>query len=220
MRRRDNHVGMGKSFDSFLSIVTKNGLGMLILIAMATTFTSEQALSQPKFKKSLGTPLIKTAPPELLQHTFECRGARIVPADGSTISKQVGEFFAAFGARREELARQFNALGLGNDYYTFEFQSRSGEEPFPDQPAVVFRPRDQVLGDTLEDLKNPEGPFRKRLKSFDPNKDAIILFVRSDSFEFFRAIREVIQREGFRIGWHPVDRPLRMAPGGGRSPID
>jgi hypothetical protein len=220
MRRRDHHVGMGKSFDSFLSIVTKNGLGMLILIAMATTFTSEQALSQPKFKKLLGTPLIKTAPTTLKPHAFECRGGRIVPAEADIITNQIGEFLTAQGARRDQLAQQFNAANFGNDFHTFEFQARCGDDPVPDLPAVMFRPREAALGDTLEDVKNPEGHFRKRLKIFDKTKDAIILFVRPDSFEFFRAVREVIQQEGFPIGWHPVDRPLKIYPGGGGFTID
>ena len=221
MRRRDHHVGLGKSFDSFLSIVTKNGLGMLILIAMATTFTSEQALSQPKFKKSLGTPLIKTAPLNMKPHVFECSGGRIVPIDTNGILNQAKEFFSSLEPRRSELARQFNDAKLGTDYYTFEFQPRSGDEQFPDFPGILLKPREPPGGDTLDDVKNADKPFRKQLKTLDPNRDALILIVRPDSFEFFRSIREVIQHEGFKIGWHPWDKPLQWIPvGGGGFTID
>jgi len=221
MRRKDHQVGFGKSFDSFLSIVTKNGLGMLILIAMATTFTSEQALSQPKFKKNLGTPLIKMAPPGLKAHLFECRGGRIVPVDTSGIIKQASDFFVAKEPQLSELARQYNAANLGTEYFTFEFQAQSGDEQYPNLPGILLKPREPARGDTLDDVKNPERPFRQQLKGLDPGKDALILIVRPDSFEFFRAAREVIQHEGFKIGWHPWEKPLQWIPvGGGGFTID
>jgi hypothetical protein len=128
--RRHHHsqIGFGKSFDSFLSIVTKNGLGMLILIAMASTFANVQVLGQARFKRSLGTPMIKSIKSEQGSEqvkiaSFECREGKVFPVETAVITQAYSEFFGAIGrgAKAAELAQSYNAMKFANDFYSFEF---------------------------------------------------------------------------------------------------
>jgi hypothetical protein len=234
MRRRDNHVGYGKSFDSFLSIVTKNGLGMLILVAMASTFTSEQVLSEPRFQRQpetpvakmapaqekqapkgprpklfLGTPLLKKAPAGAKFVEFECRAGRVFPADIAVISQAYDVFFreADNGADLDKLAQRLNAQKFANEWYTFEFKARCGEPNFPQEPAIYCMPRSKTQGESLDELKKPDSLFLKKLQAFDKDKVVVSLRVWPDSFEMFRDLRQWLHSEGHAIRWDPVDRP-------------
>jgi hypothetical protein len=203
------------TFDSFLSTVTKNGLGMLVLVAMASTFSSQLTLSQGRFQRNLGTPLVKKAPPGMTPVYYECADNRLRPVEWDSIRGEVSAFLDTFAPNREDLARQYNSRGLGNAYHTFEFKIRGGLRNAPDVPGVLMHPRAKDLGETLVQVKDANSAFRKRLKALDPGRHAVILFVRGDSFEFFRGVREILQQEGFRHGWHPLDEPLIVTAGGG-----
>jgi hypothetical protein len=272
VRRRDNHVGYGKSFDSFLSIVTKNGLGMLILVAMASTFTNEQVLSEPRFKRptgdtvdkktpvvaqvpakapakrTLGTPLVKKAPDNAKVVDFECLGSGVFPIDFKSIDRAYWDFWLELamaanldvrsvkdpsawdilqnrlGANIDKRAKQFNAKRLGDEWHTYEFKTRSGEPGFPDEPAMYCLAKSKTQGQSLDEAKKPGSLLRNKLDTIDKNQDVVILWVWSDSFAFFRDLRDWLQSEGYQIGWEPVDRPLYFPPpwqsGGGSLHID
>ena len=221
MRRRGaSDLSSEGSFDAFLGTVTKNGLGMLVLVAMASTFSSQLTLGQDKFKRSLGTPLIQLAPRDAKSVAFECRGARVVPLEFTALFAPYKAFFTAFdlGQNMEQLAQQYNAKKLGNDYFTFEFKAHSGEGDFPNEPAVLIRPRPSV-GETFAEADKPGSAFRKRLLTIDKNRDVVFLGVRPDSFELFRELREVLQKDGYQVGWLPDEKPIllphpkRLGPG-------
>jgi hypothetical protein len=227
MRRRDNHVGFGKSFDSFLSIVTKNGLGMLILIAMASTFSNVQTLGMAKFKRSLGTPIIKQSAPGAKGVYFECVNGRIIPVDFQVIMTAERDFFNAFeqGGNPDTLAAEYNAKGFKNDYYTFEFKARSGEPNLVNEPVILFHPRkDKAVGETLAELEKADSLFSKRLQGLDKAQNVVILFVRAESFPFFRDLRSYLQDKGYQISWQPIDKPLWLLRprlgGGGQIHVD
>jgi hypothetical protein len=235
MRHREHRVGFGKSFDAFLSIVTKNGLGMLILVAMASTFTNDAVLSEPRFqpvrperptrpvlqgdelvlkqprlKLRMGIPLVKKAAPDAKVLNFECRGERVFPFDFKGIELAYSQFFQAFkdGADMTVKAQQFNAQHLNNEWYNFEFKARCGEPGSPDDPAIYFVPKSKTQGEALGDATKLASLFRRKLQTIDKEKDVVALRVWSDGFEFFRELRAWLQTEGYLIQWTPVETPL------------
>jgi hypothetical protein len=238
MRRRDNHVGFGKSFDSFLSIVTKNGLGMLILVAMASTITNDQVLSEPgRFKPSraeqptrpllqgdelvlkepllkltMGTPLLKKPPDGAPIAVFECQGDRVFHSDIAAVTQAYEDFFKGFsnGADMDKLAEKFNAQRLGNEWYAFEFKARCKE--LRDEPAIYCVPKSKKQGETLDEAKKPDSFFRYKLYTRDKTKPLVVLRVWPDSFAFLREFRAWLQTEGYGIRWEPVERPSFLNP--------
>lgn len=240
MRRRAHPTGFGKSFDAFLSIVTKNGLGMLILIAMASTFTNETVLSEarfkpvriapptrpllqgddrmlklPRMKLAMGTPLIKRAQPGAKVVAFECRGERVFPSHFSEILPLAdNEFFPKVktGDNMTALAQKFTAQRYDNEWYNFEFKAKCGEPPFPDDPAVYCVPKAKTQGEGLADAIKLNSLFRSKLPTITKEKDVVSLRVWPDSFLFFRELRDWLQAEGYLIQWIPVETPLFLLP--------
>jgi hypothetical protein len=231
MRRRQNQVGFGKSFDSFLSIVTKNGLGMLILIAMASTLTNDQVLSEtarfkeakverarqpeaivrkePQLRLSVGTPLVKKLPAGRKFAFFECLGERVFPSDVTEVEKPANEFFGGIdqGANVDELAEKLNKRRVANQWYTFEFKARGVSPFFPNEPAILFHPKSKEQGETWDELQTPDSLFRRKLQNIDKTRDVVNLRVWTDSFVFFRSLRDWLQSEGYTIRWDPVNAP-------------
>jgi hypothetical protein len=190
--------------------VTKNALGMLVLLAMASTVTSQLTLSKKEFKRNLGTPLIRLAAPGAKAVEFECRRERVFPIEADDALKRAdSDFFKTVGdGNSEQVAQQYNARKLTNAYYTFEFKAKSGVQPFPNEPALLWRPRDGAVGETLGAAKKPGSVFRKRLEKIAKGQDVVYLRVWPDSFAFFRELRDWLQMEGHVIGWDPANRPL------------
>jgi hypothetical protein len=199
MRRKDSHVGFGKSFDSFLSIVTKNGLGMLILVAMASTFTSEQTLSgaKSKFKRNLGTPILKPAPFGLKPVYFECQGNRVLPIDLDFLRGDVDYIFGLGKIPDQQRMQERNAQKRANDYHMFDFH------PDVDRLKVVFRPKDKA-GFHLDEFKKADPAFGKYLGRWNAADKYLFFLVRSDSFQVFREVRDFAKAKGFQIGWDPM----------------
>jgi hypothetical protein len=224
MRRRRSEDTSEAAFESHLSTVTKNGLGMLVLLAMTSTFSSSLTLGQPKFARNLGTPLIKLAPPDAKGAFFECRGGRAFPQDFDVVEPRYGEFVRAFRAKEDmnAFAEKFNNPPLTNNYYRFELLPRDADPDNPDDPAILCHPRKPSQGETLAEVQKPDSVFRKQLKGIDKKKDVVMLRVWPDSFLFFRDLRDWLQKEGYQVGWGPADKPISVNPhpgDGGRLPI-
>jgi hypothetical protein len=209
--RRTSELSSEGSFDSFLGTVTKNGLGMLILVAMASTFSSQLTLGQAKFKHNLGTPMVRTAPLGTKAVGFEIRADRVFPVDYEPIAQIDKDYFGAFdrGANMQETAQQFNAKGFAHAYYKLEFKAQSGEPDLPNEPAIYLHPKPGPLGETLDEAQKPDSVFRKRLQGIDKNTGVVFFRVWSDSFKTFRDLRGWLQQEGYpQIGWAPTEKSM------------
>jgi hypothetical protein len=239
MRRRSREI-FDKSFESFLGVVTKNGLGMLILVAMASTFTSEQTLSEakfrtppsqekektpvaaPKVRKTLSTPLYRLAPAGAKSVFFECLGERLFPVDlrAAGFANADREFFDAYrkGKNMEQLAQQMNAQAIPHDYYRFEFRAKGGEAPFIQVPIIVCHPKQPGMGEPLDEALKEGSVFRQKIKEFLPGvpKDLSVVYLRvwPDSFALFRELREHLEKEGYLTTWEPANKPLWLGPPG------
>jgi len=199
------------SFESYLSTVTKNGLGMLVVLAMASTFSSQLTLGEAKFRRDLGSPIMQEAPEESEWVGFECRNGRFFPRTNLEViipdMRQFADPFRPADEKElERLAREFNAKDYKHEFYTFEWKVRAGHPFLPDKPGVFCRPRRDDQGETLAEVQRPDSAFRQRLK---PLKGKVVVFVRvwSDSFEVFRQFRDWLRAEGHDISWQPADGP-------------
>lgn len=200
MRRKHSQEIFGKSFDSFLGVVTKNGLGMLILVAMASTFTSEQTLSQSKFKKQLGTPLVQPSPPGRKVVDFECAGNRVLPFELDLLEPDINTAFGigGFGGLTPEKIQHLNANHKKSEYHAITF------EPFFAGVKVIARPKGNDVGFTLADVKAAASLYGTHIDKLDPAKRYLYFHVRADSFEVFREARELARAKGYAVGWEPL----------------
>jgi len=200
MRRRHGDEIFGKSFDSFLGVVTKNGLGMLILVAMASTFTSEQTLSQAKFRRDLGTPLVRQAPPGRKAVYFECRGNRVLPIDLAFVRADIDRIFGKNLFPNAQIMEELNAQNRMNDYHRIEFH------PDRDFVKVLFKPKEGKLGFSLAEFKGKEkqSEFDAYLGRLNSQEQVVYFLVRPDSFEVFRQARDLARSKGFLVGWGPL----------------
>jgi hypothetical protein len=199
-RKRLKEICSEGSFDSFLSTVTKNGLGMLVLVAMASTFSSQLTLGQAKFRRSLGTPIIKPAPLGLKPEFLECRGNRILPVELSFVQQDVNRYFNAGLAPggKEQVVQDFNALHKSNDYHLYAFES------FLNNLKVHFRPRAAASGFSHDDIKAGDSAYGKYVSRWNVNERYLYFFVRPDSFPAFREAREIARARGYQVGWEPL----------------
>jgi hypothetical protein len=198
------------AFESHLSTVTKLGLGMLILITMASTFSSSLTIAQPKFAHNFRLPLMKLASPDAKGVSFECRNGRCFPVQLTELIPIYREFFDAYEMNQDmdRVAREFNNRNIQHEYFTLDFRAHCGEEEFPDEPAIRCLPKSDTQGETLEELVKEGSVFRKRLETINKEVDVVHLNVWPDSFQFFRDLREWLTKEGYQIGWFPQNRPI------------
>jgi hypothetical protein len=220
MRRKHQGEIFGKSFDSFLGVVTKNGLGMLILVAMASTFTSEQTLSQGKFRRDLGTPMVRWAPPDRTPIFFECRGNRVLPIDIEFVRADVGRIFGV-GFPSPQIADELNGQKKTNEYHRIEYH------PEGNRVKVLYKPRDGKVGFSLAEFKDKErqSDFNAYLDRWKGKDHVAWFMVRPDSFEVFRQARDLARDKGFLFYWEPLIAEKEAGivfggGGGGQLPID
>jgi hypothetical protein len=74
-------------------------------------------------------------------------------------------------------------------------------------------------GETLRAALEPASDFGRALNQLDPLRDTITLWVYPDTFELFRALRDLLHQKGFRVAARPLpdDMPIRGSPTGSIS---
>jgi hypothetical protein len=201
-RNRRAEVGVASSMDSFLDIVT-NTLGLLILISVLTVISGRD------FQLSLGTPMMTEADKNLTRVCFECRGNRIIPIDEQFCDKEEKKISEADEPIPKALERlkEFNERDVRNKYHRFQFRPQIGTRIADRRtvvvPEVVVKPLDEPVGDTITDLRQPDGDFRTSIAGLNPQKHWLYFIVRPDSFEAFRAARKQAKLLDFQVGWNP-----------------
>ena len=80
-----------------------------------------------------------------------------------------------------------------------------------DDLAVQYdRKTGDTVGEAAQGLRNQQSSFQQQLSDFDPQIDYIAFLVRPDSFDTFRQVRDIVQQQGFEVGWEPLkaDTPI------------
>jgi hypothetical protein len=146
---------------------------------------------------------------------FECHNDRVFPVDLEKILDEPFQFLLAAyepGADRQLLVEHYNARAFADPYYRFEFKTKSGSEipDVRDEPCLVCHPKAESVGESMAEAQLPGSAFRNALKDLDKGKTVIRLRVRSNSFAFFRDLRDLLRGEGYQVGWFPEDGPLQF----------
>ena len=72
-----------------------------------------------------------------------------------------------------------------------------------------LKPGEEV-GDQLNNLTAQDSQYQQQLANFDPRIEYLAFLVRPDSFQSFRQAREIAWKQGFDVGWEPLnaDTPI------------
>lgn len=203
-----------QNLDSFMDVLT-NTVGVLIFVCL---FASLMAAEAPAL---IRTPLARESKKSI---TFlECRENRATPLEADKVetamAKQIQLLNATSLGDPLVILSQLNNFQVKTRYYqatlsTFEY----GGQPIL---QTRYQPLDPFAGENPERVGQVNSVFRQTLNQLRPQNDALLFFVRPDSFDCFRAARTVAWQEGFDVGWEPLtdQQAITFVSGGsGRRP--
>jgi hypothetical protein len=205
MSRRVYQRGVALSLDSFLDIVT-NSVGVLILVAVVTVLTAGD------ISLSLGTPILHPAPTGAERIVFECRRQRVARLPEKEVNQQFERLMKGGGKEKVDVSDVEYLLGSGSlrdAAFRVKIHVEQGT------PFLIYEPRNDVQGETLEEIKNPTSEYQRRIKGADPKTYYLFFIVRDDSFEVFREARRIAATGGLAVGWYPklLSEPLLFSSG-------
>ncbi len=212
MRRRQHRRVQppAQNLDSFMDVLT-NTVGVLIFVCL---FASLMAAEAPPL---IRTPIARESRKGI---TFmECRENRALPVDESEVQaalqRQISLLQATSLGDSNLILSQLNNFQVKTRFY----QATVSVLEYQGQPIVQtrYQPLDPFAGEVPERVGQPNSIFRQTLNRLNPDKDALLFFVRPDSFDCFRAARTVAWQQGFDVGWEPLtqDQPIAFVTGGG-----
>lgn len=195
--------------------VLTNTVGVLIFVCL---FASLMAAEAPAL---IRTPVARESQKNI---TFmECRDNRATPLEEDQVERAIAQQIRLLTATSLGepglVISQLNNFQVKTRFYgatlsVFEYQG---------QPILQtrYQPLDPFAGETPDRVGQASSIFRQTLNRLRPREDALLFFVRPDSFECFRAARSVAWQEGFDVGWEPLNnqQPITFVSGGsGRRP--
>jgi len=222
MRRAPKRFGL--SLDSFLDILT-NVVGVLVLIAIVIVVNASG------LSVSLGTPMVHPAPKDRSRVLVEIRGNRLVHLDEAQLDKlfeehahrHTGKDFKDLDCDEfEALPALFEQHDVGNEFYRVRPHIEERLSFIGDGVRSVkfltftFEPRNRLQGESLAEIRRPGSDYERLLDKLDSTTRYLYFFVQPDSFETFRAARQIARSRGFSTGWEPrgPGEPLRFGPDG------
>ena len=195
--------------DSFMDIVT-NVIGALFFVVIYAAMSAFGA------KGKVTTPMLSVSDTEAI--FFECRGNTVLFPDVDKLLEESNEVWKQTekdGISVRMRVEKLNEAKVGNSFYTFVLELKTfGNIIFDATETLV--PVSGSRGENASEFQREDSSFRRELARLDPKKHHIFFMVRTDSFEVFHTARRVAIKQGFRVGWDPieVDDPLRFGSGG------
>lgn len=184
------------SLDSFLDIVT-NVVGVLILVAVVTV------LGTGDIGVSAGATALAAPRPTADRALFHCAGGELFFVDekgnAKRLQSQIGDALREKGLTAEAVTEYLDNHDLGDA--THRVRAESG----PGGLAWVYRVRPGVHGEDKGRVGQSTSAFQRRLDELPAGGFAYFV-VDDDSFEVFRAAREVAAARGIAVGWSPQER--------------
>jgi hypothetical protein len=201
-RKRSGVVAL--SLDSFLDIVT-NVVGVLILAAVVTVLSANDVTI------ATGATSLREAPRSTSSRILvQCKNERAYFVDEERTSEKLREALVSEPALdASTIPPLLTAVDVGDRNY------RVRAENSPPGVTWVYQLREDADGDTIKELEGGRSRLARVLDKLA--KESFVYFVvHDDSFEVFRAARDLAQRRGVATGWHPVegDEPLRLSSAG------
>lgn len=234
MRRRSRKpIVPSQNLDSFLDILT-NTVGVLMFVGL---FISLVAVDSATIVR---TPLLSKT--EKQAHFFEVRGNKVTYLDKEVADTQLKELvksltvctepespsysndsdYEFYSEQIQEYYRRLQEYQECITYKTEEFKNfrvRTSHyeasvelEPF----SIVYKPIEAAAGESPKELERINSEYKSTLKKLNPQADYLAFIVRPDSFEAFRRARQVAWKDGFNVGWEPMnaDTQIRFSSGG------
>ena len=232
MKKRRQYLTLpnqSQNLDSFLDVMT-NTVGVLVFICLFVYLVAAQAT------KTIRTPIVSQS--DKTPRFFEVREGRVHHLDTEKINQQFGslisslpncyrpdipdyippemyryyldriESYQTCNQKRTDSVEDFQAE---NKYYQIRLEGES----------LLYEPKSDVKGESSSQLTHNNSEFNTILDDFDPETEYLAFIVKADSYEAFRAAREVAWKQGFDVGWEPqtVDTELafNVLGSGGRA---
>ena len=180
---------------SFCDIVTVT----CVALFMAMIIVIWEALKTPEIR---ATPLAEAVTNAPLY--FECRNNQLFPVDRDAFVKRIRtsaqERSAAGGGTAAEKGLQsLMQLDLGDDYYKVSNNHLL-------VGLIALQPRFEVAGFDAGTAIAEDSVFRKALAQHSPASHYLVFYVRDDSFDVFRKVRDYAAKAGWNSGWEYLDR--------------
>jgi len=200
-RRRDAHEILF-SLDSFLDIVT-NVVGVLVLVAMVTVLSAGN-ISVPSGATAMTAPR-----PSATRLLFECAGDEVFFVDEEANGRRVLDEVKSQG---DQAISRDSLIALLDDHDVGDATHRVRADPLDRGLSWTYMLRPGAHGERAADLDRAESAFRRQLAGLGRGGFAYFI-VHDDSFEAFRAAREIARARGVSVGWHPVEGrgPVRLS---------
>jgi hypothetical protein len=203
--RRRREVEEVLSLDSFLDIVT-NVVGVLILVAVVTV------LSAGDITISSGATALRAPPKAAATRILvECARDQAFVVDEEKNAQKVRE--AVEGWKSDDFELSGEAVATRLEYNDIGDENhRVQAEIGPLGLAWIYKLRARAHGDTVEELEGGDSKLEDAIRDAGPGT-YVYFVVQEDSFDVFRAARELARSRGLSTGWHPVEKrtPLRIS---------
>ncbi len=198
-----------QNLDSFLDIMT-NTVGALMFISLFITLVTVQSAA------IIRTPLLKTSDKKV--HLFELQGDRAYYVDTALVQDQVEAALAQLPdcrnpdadprlAPADYLYRleeyQFCIIEVGDRLQNLHVETEDYQVKLINLDAFAFRYDAKTLSPPSPELT---APFAQHLQGLDPHQDYVAFIVRPDAFPTFRTFRQAAWKEGFDVGWEPLNQ--------------
>lgn len=215
MRRKRNvqpETFPQQNLDSFLDILM-NVVGTLMFIGLFVSLAT--VLNASKIKR-----LPRSQNTNKNRYLFEIRDRKIInlEADFKTANRQINNFFYYlptcyrfdwYCSRRKLMA--FRNFTVRTSHYTVSLQIQ----------GIIFTPLISESGETEQQISSESSNFQQTLKKLNPETDFLYFLVRSDSFDTFEKVWNLVEEEKFAVGWNPIankNEPIIFSQDG--RPID
>ena len=211
-----------QNLDSFLDIMT-NTVGVLMFIGLFMALVTVESANIIK------TPLSK--PTKKIARLFELRGDRLHYVDTGKVQLALENQLKGLEPCQEPPKPSGQSATIYNDYVQklSDYQSCVVKQGTKLQQVTLdtndyqvsivnlnnlslrydLKPGEEV-GDRLNNLTAQDSQYQQQLANFDPRIEYLAFLVRPDSFQSFRQAREIAWKQGFDVGWEPLnaDTPI------------
>ena len=179
---------------SFCDIVTVT----CVALFMAMIIVIWEALKTPEIRATPLAEAVTNAP-----IYFECRNNQLFPVDRegfvARVRASAEERKSAGPSSSEKGLQSLMQLDVGDDYYKLSNNHLL-------VGLVALQPRFEVAGLDAGAAMAEDSVFRTALAQHSPASHYLVFYVRDDSFDLFRKVRDFAAKAGWNSGWEYLDR--------------
>lgn len=185
------------NFDPMMDILT-SVVGIMVVIVLFAVISARGKMISKEVTVKVVAPMLRTPASGATSKIFLCRNSKIYYFGiGEGMEKMVEGIYAN---DLDTLISKANKKNIKDEYFKYKLAGIDRKNP------VVILIVDLVKdsGETLEDLEKGNSLFIRKIKQFEKDRNWIHFLVDKKSFEVFNLAKEIVEEEGFSIGWDPV----------------